>query len=49
VGITTVTFTATTDDGKSDSCSIRVTILGKVIPIPKTNIVIPIICNYTKN
>ena len=28
VGITTVTFTAT-NDGKSDSCSIRVTILGK--------------------
>jgi hypothetical protein len=31
VGITTVTFTATTDDGKSDSCSIRVTILGKIV------------------
>ena len=29
-GITTVIFTTTTDDGQSDSCSIRVTILGKI-------------------
>ncbi|XP_028405616.1 sushi, von Willebrand factor type A, EGF and pentraxin domain-containing protein 1-like isoform X2 [Dendronephthya gigantea] len=32
VGITTVTFTTTTKDGQSDSCTIRVTILDKEEP-----------------
>ena len=34
VGITTVTFTTTTKDGQSDSCTIRVTILGKHHHLP---------------
>ena len=28
VGVTVVTFTATTKDGQTDSCSIRVTVIG---------------------